>query len=135
VAAACVPTILLVEDDQPLAQILCRVLSHWGYAVAWADTAWSACRRMEPAPVLALLDFHLPDGTGAELAGELRSRYPRVPLILMTGSPFRFRERPDEAIYFNQVLQKPPELRHLKEAISRALKEENHANDSSACLR
>ena len=122
------PTIFLVEDDQCLAQVLCRVLSGSGYEVEWAVNAKSAVRELDRAPAVALLDFHLPDGNGVELAGVLRARYPDLPMLLMTGCPFHLRERPDGVKYFRQVLQKPLELPHLRQAISAALKEGAHAS-------
>ncbi|HLN27461.1 MAG TPA: response regulator [Gemmataceae bacterium] len=129
------PIILLVEDDQRLAQVLCRVLTKSGYEVEWAVNAAAAVRDFQRAPEVALLDLHLPDGDGVELAAVLRARYPDLPMILMTGCPFRLRERPEGAKYFRQVLQKPPELPHLREAISAALKEDPHANHNAAYPR
>src|SRR5262249_47500024 len=124
------PTILIVEDDQHLAYILCRVLSRSGYEVKWAAVAAAALREPDRSPALALIDLNLPDGNGVDLAGELRARNPNLPLLLMTGCPFRLRERPEGARYFRQVLQKPLELRQLKEAIAAALNEDAHANDN-----
>ena len=129
------PSILIVEDDQCLAQVLCRVLSRSGYEVEWAVNAAAAIRELDRAPAVALLDFHLPDGNGVELARVLRARYPDLPMFLMTGCPFRLRERPEGVKYFRQVLQKPLELPHLRAAISAALKEDAHANYHAACPR
>jgi DNA-binding response OmpR family regulator len=129
------PTILIVEDDQHLAQVLCRVLSRSGYEVEWAANAAAAVRELVRAPAVALLDLHLPDGSGVDLAGVLRARYPDLPMLLMTGCPFHLQKRPDGAKYFRQVLQKPLELRQLGEAISAALNEDTHANDNTACAR
>ncbi len=129
------PTILIVEDDQHVAQALCRVLSRSGYAIEWAVNAAAAVRELERAPAVALLDLHLLDGNGVDLAGKLRARYPDLPLLLMTGCPFLLRERPGWAVYFREVLQKPLELRQLREAISAALNEDAHANDHAACPR
>jgi len=129
------PIILLVEDDQRLAQVLCRVLTKSGYEVEWAVDAAAAACDFERPPEVALLDLHLPDGDGVDLAGMLRTRYPDLPMILMTGCPFRLRDRPEGVKYFRQVLQKPLELPHLREAISAALKEDPHACHDAACPR
>jgi DNA-binding response OmpR family regulator len=129
------PTILIVEDDQRLAQVLCRVLSRSGYEVEWAVNAAAAVRELDRPPNVALLDLHLPDGNGVDLAKVLRARYSDLPMLLMTGCPFRLRERLDGGIYFRQVLHKPLELRQLREAISAALKENTHAIDNATCAR
>jgi DNA-binding response OmpR family regulator len=129
------PTILIVEDDQRLARVLSRVLSLSGYRVEWAAGLAAASRDFDPVPAVALLDFHLPDGNGIDLAAALRARYPDLPLILMTGCPFCVRERPDGTECFHRVLQKPLDLPQLREAISAAMNEVNHANDRAKCSR
>jgi DNA-binding response OmpR family regulator len=129
------PTILLVEDDRCLAHVLCRVLSRAGYEVEYAADVAAALGEWDRPPDVALLDLHLPDGNGVDLAEVLRARYPDLPMLLVTGCPFHLRERPDGAKYFRQVLQKPVELPHLREAISAALKENAHANDTAVCPR
>jgi two-component system response regulator PilR (NtrC family) len=127
------PTILIVEDDPHVAQALCRVLSRSGYAVEWAADARTALRELDRTPAVALIDLNLPDGNGVDLAHALRARYPDLPMLLITGCPFRLRERPVSAQYFRQVLTKPLQLRQLREAISAALNEDAHANDNVAC--
>jgi len=122
------PTILIVEDDHTLAEVLCRVLSRSGYKVEWAANAAAAVCERDHAPAVALLDLNLPDGNGVDLAVVLQARYPDLPMLLMTGCPWRLQERPDDAKYFRRVLKKPMELPELREAISQALNEVNHAN-------
>ncbi len=125
--------IRVVEDDVRLAQVLSRVLNRWGYEVEWAASMTGAVRGFERAPDMALLDFHLPDGNGLDLAGTLRALYPNLPLLLMTGCPFRLRGRPECARYFRQVLSKPLELQQLREALSAAWSEDEYADDHAPC--
>jgi DNA-binding NtrC family response regulator len=108
-------------------------LTRFGYEVEWAINVADAIRELDRPPAVALLDFHLPDGNGVDLAEELQVRYPDLPILLMTGCSFRLRERPDDAKYFRQVLQKPPELQHLRKAISAALNEGHYASDNTTC--
>src|SRR5262249_31978869 len=129
------PTILIVEDDQHEAQVLCRVLSRSGYEFEWAVNAGASVREWDRARAVALLDLHLPDGNGVDLTGVLRARYADLPMLLMTGCPLRLRERPEGVKYFCQVLQKPLGLRELTGAISAALNEDAHATDNAACPR
>ena len=69
------PTILIVEDDQCLAQVLCRVLSRSGYEIEWAANVADAVRELDRAPVVALLDLHLPDGNGVDAVAIARKIY------------------------------------------------------------
>jgi DNA-binding response OmpR family regulator len=129
-----IPTILVVEDDHRLGPVLCRVLSRSGYEVEWAGNVAAAVADLGRPPAVALLDLHLPDGNGADLAAVLRARYPDLPMLLMTGCPFCLRERPQCAQYFRQVLQKPLELPELRNAISAALNQNGYAHDNATCF-
>jgi CheY-like chemotaxis protein len=127
------PTVLLVEDDPRVAQVLCRVLSRSGYEVHWADCVAAAEHHFDRAPDIALIDLHLPDGNGVDLATALHLRYSDLPMLLMTGCPFRLREKPNDARFFRQVLLKPLDLQQLRRAVSAALYEDAHADDQEAC--
>ena len=65
-------TILLVDDDEVLSQVLRRVLTREGYTVVQAGNVAEALRAARSNnPQLALLDLCLPDGDGMELARQL----------------------------------------------------------------
>lgn len=77
--------ILLVEDDQHIAEALCGVLEAEGYSVT------HALRGEEALPLaakgkcdLVLTDFKLPGLSGLELVKRLSSSLPHTPIILMT---------------------------------------------------
>ena len=77
-------TILLVEDDAVLRRVFRTLLEASGYQVREAGTAGDAlgdvalCR-----PSLILLDLGLPDGSGLDVAGALRTA--GIPIVAMTG--------------------------------------------------
>lgn len=80
-------TILIVDDDQTLTEMLREYFDAQGYAVRtvdWGVDAVYAC--WEQPPQLALLDIHLPDITGYEVARRLQShrRTRDIPLIFLT---------------------------------------------------
>jgi DNA-binding response OmpR family regulator len=115
-------TILIVDDDEVLAQVLSRVLTRQGFTVCHASTAAQARRRVRDCnPGLALLDLCLPDGDGLELARDLRTDSPELPLILMTAFPLRLRYDPVGAEIFERVLTKPLNLKELREAVDSAI--------------
>jgi cobalt-zinc-cadmium efflux system membrane fusion protein len=121
--AANATTILIVDDDDSIRQVLGRVLSRDGYRVLLAADAAEALRLAEAhRPDLALLDLSLPDGDGVELASALHARHPGLVLILMTAYPLRLRERPDLSHRFVSVLTKPVELPELRQALAAALR-------------
>jgi CheY-like chemotaxis protein len=80
-------TILVVDDDPRLREILTEVLSLAGYGVAQAGDGVMALQALEAAtPDLVLSDIGMPRLDGVGLARRLRQREPRIPIILMSGS-------------------------------------------------
>ena len=72
---------LLVEDDQPIADSLRRGLVRYGYEVTWVRTGTEALA-VESADIV-LLDLGLPDMDGLDVCRELRARGD-VPIIVIS---------------------------------------------------
>jgi membrane fusion protein, heavy metal efflux system len=111
-------TILLVDDDEVLRQVLRRVLTRDGYTVVEAGSvAEAVARAREQQPALGLIDLRLPDGDGVEIAQQLAKEGVSFPLLLMTAFPLRLRDQPELGRSFRQVLTKPLNLDDLRQAI------------------
>ncbi|MEW5975170.1 MAG: response regulator transcription factor [Acidobacteriota bacterium] len=81
--------ILIVDDDQSLADMLAVAVSSGGYAVQTATSGLEALNRVkEWLPDLILLDIQLPDISGLEILRQLRSQSAarEAIVILITGS-------------------------------------------------
>jgi membrane fusion protein, heavy metal efflux system len=116
------PTVLLLDDDEVLRQVLRRVLSRQGLNVVEAgDLAQARQVLSQQECNLGLFDLCLPDGDGVELAKEIQDSGSPIPLILMTAYPLRLREQPDLAQKFTRVLSKPVNLQELRETVEAAL--------------
>ncbi|WP_329336593.1 response regulator transcription factor [Streptomyces sp. NBC_00663] len=74
--------VLLVEDDEPVAESLRRGLLRYGFEVAWVTTGGAALRHEEPYDVV-LLDLGLPDTDGLDVCRALRERG-SVPIIVIS---------------------------------------------------
>lgn len=84
---------VLVVDDAPFyRRVVCELLTRRGYEVAGeAETIADALRLTEAVqPDAALIDVHLPDGDGFELAARLMQSYPWM-AVLLTSSEFDHR--------------------------------------------
>ena len=78
------PRILLVEDEQAITEPLAEALQREGFEAAIATSAREALERARTvSPDLVLLDIGLPDGSGLDVARELR-RDSSVPIIMLT---------------------------------------------------
>ncbi|WP_030667897.1 response regulator transcription factor [Streptomyces cellulosae] len=74
--------VLLVEDDEPVAQSLRRGLTRYGFEVDWVATGAAALAHPEPYDVV-LLDLGLPDTDGLDVCKALRGRGD-VPIIVIS---------------------------------------------------
>lgn len=81
------PTILLVEDEASIAELIAVNLRHNGYGVVWAVDGLAAQQAInEQLPDLILLDWMLPGDSGIALAQRWRSdaHTKATPIILLT---------------------------------------------------
>jgi signal transduction histidine kinase/DNA-binding response OmpR family regulator len=81
-------SILVVEDDLPTREALCRTLESMGYASHASVNGRSGLDWLadHPAPSLILLDLMMPEMDGFEFLRELRKRpaFAEVPVIVVT---------------------------------------------------
>jgi DNA-binding response OmpR family regulator len=78
-------TILLVEDDPPVANALTDILAEAGYTVVHEDCGRPALARLlQKLPDLLLLDLGLPDIDGMEACRLARQFAPALPIVILT---------------------------------------------------
>ncbi|MFF8842019.1 response regulator transcription factor [Streptomyces sp. NPDC015127] len=75
--------VLLVEDDEPVAQSLRRGLVRYGFEVEWVATGRAALAA-DPTYDLVLLDLGLPDTDGLDVCRALQDRGEAVPVIVIS---------------------------------------------------
>jgi len=81
-------TVLVVEDDRCLRQLLVEILQDEGYTVVAAADGADAVRLLNAAvPDAALLDLELPSGSGLEILRflDLAEATRRVPVFVVSG--------------------------------------------------
>ncbi|CAM3395719.1 response regulator transcription factor [Rhodothermus bifroesti] len=77
--------LLVVEDEAKLASLLRQGLEEEGYAVDWVLTGEEALARLEHfPPALMIVDVRLPGIDGIELCRRVRSRWPELPILVLT---------------------------------------------------
>jgi len=80
------PTVLVVEDDTDLRQIITDSLEAKGFAVAQAFTAADAYSRLEGFAYDGMvLDLRLPDADGMDVLDAALARYPQMRCVVVTG--------------------------------------------------
>jgi CheY-like chemotaxis protein len=80
-------TVLVVDDEADNRETIAGMLSANGFTVATADCGAAALRLVERGEAcdLLLVDFAMPDMSGAELAAAMRARRPSLPVVFFTG--------------------------------------------------
>jgi two-component system, cell cycle sensor histidine kinase and response regulator CckA len=82
------PSILVVDDDPAVLQIMAEILRQAGYSVLMAEGGWSAIHAFEEAPlppILLVTDVIMPDLTGPVLAARLRKMRPELKVLFVSG--------------------------------------------------
>lgn len=125
-------TILLVEDEPNLRNLIQQVLKKQGYDVLVAGTGQEAAalaERRKGSVDLLLTDVVMPQLGGQQLAEQLRSRYPDMSIMFMSGYTNNALTHSGSMELGSAFLQKPftPDvlLRRVREALdarARALK-------------
>lgn len=114
-------SILIVDDEPSILEVLRQYLAERGYDVATAGTAEEALRRIGERPFdVALIDLKLPDRTGLELIGPFRAAHPDLRCVVMTA--FASLESTIEALRldaFDYIL-KPFDLLKIGEVVDAA---------------
>ncbi len=112
-------SILVADDDRQITMLVRLALMRVGHEVTEANCGRDALdMALASPPDLMLLDYVMPDLSGAEVIKELR-QHPEcadVPIVMATGEL-----EPEECPGVLQVLSKPYKLEELYAAVAAAL--------------
>ena len=117
-------TILVVEDDPQVRQLLCSFLRRLGYEARTASDGATALGLVRTAaPDLVLLDVDLPDGSGFDLCRAIKSSpdLASIPIVFCTGRDTHEDREVAAQVGGADYLAKPFDLRELAECLRRHL--------------
>ena len=119
------PTLLLVEDDPSLAKSLVERLQQEKFQVFWASSLATAREFLQKQkPDLVILDIGLPDGSGLDLAREIK-KLGDLPLLFLTAWNTAENRLEGYEIGAEEFIPKPFHFRELLLRIQHVLK--NHS--------
>lgn len=81
--------VLLIEDDESNRITLSVLLEDEGFTIVEAGSCAEAREKLGLSDAtydLILTDLHLGDGLGSDLVNEMRARFPRAKIVLISGS-------------------------------------------------
>ena len=125
--------ILVVEDDEPLANLLKRVLEGIGHQVKMANSGAAAIREATATrPDLVILDVNLPDTSGFDVCRILRNLYhPSIlPVLMFTGLNQPIDQLRGFAHGADAYLTKPCEMSELVGTVGVLLEQRSGRTDS-----
>jgi len=128
-------SILIVDDDEGVRQVLSRSLGESGYVVTCAESGERATASVRETPFdLVILDMVLPRIDGLEVLKEISNLRPEVGVIMITG--YASVETAIKAMKMGAVdyIVKPFRMEEVELVVGRAL-ERSHLRRENAALR
>jgi DNA-binding response OmpR family regulator len=113
------PLVLVVDDNPVITASLSRLLAGEGYRTSVCHMGADALRcAAEEPPVAALVDIHLPDISGLQLAQKLRGLLgPARPIIVLSGDTSMENLRSLPHVGADYFMSKPFNCGHLVERL------------------
>lgn len=111
-------SVLIVDDDPQILDLLASFLVRFGYRVRLAPDGRQAveCMQEEPAD-LCVTDLVMPEREGVETIQQIRRDFPATKIIAMSGAAGGSYLRVAELLGADAVLSKPFDLQRLLETI------------------
>ena len=110
--------ILLVEDEETVADVLMAALKKWGQKVVWVTSKSEALVKTEDSIFdMILLDIMLPDGFGYDIIPDIKNKQPGAYVITMTGHNTPELEKIVRGFGIAYFMAKPVNLDELKHII------------------
>ena len=116
------PSVLLVEDQQHLRDMLAILFEEWGYEATMAGTATEGLRQaLERRFDIMILDNWLPDLEGLDLCKQIREFDRHTPIIFYSASAMGNEDTTSLQAGANVFVLKSQGLAPLREAMAQQL--------------
>jgi FixJ family two-component response regulator len=121
--------IAVVDDDQGMRESMQALLSAYGYEAETFDSAGAFLARASTCRAFCLIvDFHLGDITGVELAHQLAAEGFKFPIIFTTGHRNASIERQISDVGGISILYKPFSAKTLFDALTKSVEQHKSLN-------
>jgi DNA-binding NtrC family response regulator len=117
-----VPSVLVVDDDAGVCQILHLMLSREKYKMQITHSVADAAEAMEEKLFdVYVVDYHLTDGSGLDVAELIRAKGSAAPIILLSGCQPSSLDLRAERLHFFEMIEKPFSQAVICNAVKRAI--------------
>jgi CheY-like chemotaxis protein len=116
------PTVLVVDDDDSLRELVQEFLTFGGYTVISCPTGREAIERLGMLRFDAiLLDWQLEDITGLEVLKKYRADGGGAPVLMLTGGNIATQKQEALAAGANGYVRKPFKLNELADSLAQVV--------------
>ena len=123
--------LLLIEDDEHVAQVLSEAFGSQGHETAVRYTGEDGLSYLKhERPDAVVLDIRLPGLGGVAVLREIRATDPALPVIIMTGLATPGEIAEVRRLGVTEIVEKPEVLRHFSEALGR-IADRNRPQDAT----
>lgn len=113
-------TILIVDDEFGIVEVLAAALSDHGYRIMQAYNGAQALARLaDEHPDLVISDYMMPSGDGGELLATIAREFATIPVILMSAVEEATINR--VGVSYQIFLRKPFRLTEMLDAVRRLI--------------
>ena len=115
-------SVFVLDDDVSVCRVVNRMLSLEDYEVRTSQSVEEAVSALKEESFDAyVLDYRLGDGTGLDVAEQLRSKGSRAPIILVSGYDLSGIASRAETLKVSDIIQKPFSRDELCDALKKSL--------------
>ncbi|HVO32378.1 MAG TPA: response regulator [Elusimicrobiota bacterium] len=117
-------SVLIVDDEVGIRDLMQRLFARRGLHLTIVTNVAEALAAIGSGRFdLLISDLSLPNGDGAKIVSAFRERFPRAPIILMSGAfPPEAQMRSLQALGVCATFAKPFNIRDIESAVFQALK-------------
>jgi DNA-binding response OmpR family regulator len=111
--------VLVVDDEDPIRNMLVSILQEWGYSPIGAkDGATALTIAKKENPQVILLDIAMPGMSGIETLHKLRERKQQATIIMMSGIADQDTATKALKMGAHDFVQKPFDLEYLRHVLT-----------------
>ncbi len=110
-------TVLVIDDEKDLCEVISRVLKKEGFEVVCANNLEEAGQKLASRPDIVILDNNLPDGSGIEYIQTHLVEFSQSFVILVSADPGTSLQNKIAAEVIRAFLPKPFSIDRMREVI------------------
>ncbi len=114
--------ILIVDDNQNMSSLLSEMLEVFDYKSVRTSDGSEALKELEKGNFsMVITDMRMPNMTGMELVQEVKSRHPKLPVVLISGYSVNELDSEDEPLKPDGFLGKPLMMSDIEKLLNTLL--------------